>query len=212
MSSSHDSPGWSPDSQWLAYRKLNKDAKGDTWLVRLADGQHRQVTNNPKHEDSKVQWSPDGRSLLYDSRRNKEFNIYRFDLQTDQEHKLTDLPSSDIGPIWSSDGALISFLSTRGPHGRTQLYLMKEDGSDQHSITDGVNQVDDPVWLDENSMLMVSWRGNRFSNLYLVDLKTRTWRPLAPVDGYQSQPLPEPVLLPGTDRGGNHQESANVWK
>ncbi|MDF2177049.1 DUF5050 domain-containing protein [Aliiglaciecola sp. CAU 1673] len=205
-----DSPVYSPDGKMLAYRKLNERAKGDLWVLNLSDMRHRQLTNNPGYEDSPPRWSPDGQSLVYDSRRERQYNIYRYDLQTNKESQLTHLHTSDIQPVWSNSGEYISFLSTRGPHGRTQLYIMREDGSDQTSITDGLSQVDNPTWFsDESRMLLVSWQGNWYSNVYVVDLESGALRIVVPAKGYQSQPLPEPVLLPLSHMQSTRQVASN---
>ncbi|RLQ20382.1 hypothetical protein DWB85_17965 [Seongchinamella sediminis] len=204
----HDSPAWSPDGQLLAYRKLNIRAKGDLWLLDMRAMHHTQLTDNPKHEDGKPAWSPDSTSLLYHSRRQREYNIYRYDLVTGNERQLTDLPASDSNPVWSGDGSQISFLSTRGPYGRTQLFVMKEDGSDPRSITDGQSQVGDPVWLDDDGhMLLVQWQGNQSANVCSLDLATGELIPLAPAQGFQSEPKPAPFASRHTAQAMNSRFS-----
>ncbi|GGD63080.1 TolB family protein [Lacimicrobium alkaliphilum] len=196
---SYGSPEWAPDGQWIAYLKFNTQAKADTWIVNVNTGQHQQITNHPKHEDGKASWAPESTRLVYHSRRNKEFNIYQYDLKLNKERKLTDLPSSDSQPQWSNTTGEILFLSTRGPHGRTQLHIMKEDGSQQRSFTDAQYQIDDAIWLaDDSAILMVSWQGGRYSNVYALNLSGNTLWAIAPAKGYQSQPLPEPAALPTT--------------
>ena len=68
-SMSYTEPVWSPNGQWIAYRKQNERAKGDLWLVKLSNGQHRQLTNNEKFDDDLPRWSPDSEKLTYQSRQ-----------------------------------------------------------------------------------------------------------------------------------------------
>lgn len=192
----YSSPVWSPNGEWIAYQKFNKNVKADIWLVNVNTLKHKQLTNHQKHNDGEVHWSPDSTSLLYHSRRNKEFNIYRYDLANEQESKLTNLPSVDSHPEWSADGNNIVFLSARGTSGRTQLFIMKEDGTHQQAITDAQFQVADPTWINEGrGLLYVSWQVGRVSNVFYTDLETGKHLVVSPAKGYQSEPKLEPAVL-----------------
>jgi Tol biopolymer transport system component len=194
--SSNVNPVWSPDGQWLVYRKQNEQAKGDLWLVNLKNMQHTQLTSHEKYDDSLPDWSPDSRKIVYQSRRNKEYNIYLYDINKHKEIKLTNLPSADSQPRWSNQGTKITFISTRGPSGRTQVFIMNEDGSEQFGITDNRFQVNDAEWLnDDTGILYVSWQRGHGSNVFLADLKSGKHDVISPAIGYQSQPMLEPVVF-----------------
>ncbi len=205
-STSYTEPVWSPNGQWIAYRKQNERAKGDLWLVKLSNGQHRQLTNNEKFDDDLPRWSPDSEKLIYQSRRDKEYNIYSYDITSNKEFKLTNLPSADSRPRWSHSGEEIVFLSTRGSTGRTQVFIMKKDGSDQQGLTDNRFQVNDAEWLDDDTgILYVSWQRGNVSNVFLADLKSGEHKVISPAKGYQSQPLLEPaVFLTRSKKLPNH--------
>ncbi|MDX2368359.1 MAG: DUF5050 domain-containing protein [Colwellia sp.] len=190
-------PSWSPNGEWISYSKQDFNGKSNVWIVKADGSEHQQLTNNRKSEEGQVHWSPDSQKLLYHSRRNREYNIYLFDLKSTKEQQLTYLRSADSRPQWSNKGDQIVFLSTRGPVGRTQLFIMKEDGSQLKSLSDGRFQVDDATWLlDDSGLLFVSWQQGRVSNVYSVDVKTGEQIAISPAKGYQSQPLPEPAALP----------------
>jgi len=57
--------------------------------------------------------SPDGEKLVYQSARTGNYEIWMFDLSSNQEIKLTDHKGLDIKPDWSPDGKEIVFLSQR---------------------------------------------------------------------------------------------------
>lgn len=188
-------PVWSPNGKWIAYRKQNERAKADLWLVDVDKNKHRQLTNNDKFDDDLPNWSPDSNKLIYQSRRNREYNIYLYNINSNKESKLTNLPSADARPRWSNQGNEIVFLSTRGPSGRTQVFIMNEDGSRQHGITDNRFQVNDAEWLDENRLIYVSWERGNVSNVFLTNIKSGVHYAVSPANGYQSQPLLEPVVF-----------------
>lgn len=189
-------PAWSPSGEWISYSKQNFNGKSNVWIVKADGSEHQQLTNNRKSEAGQVHWSPNSQKLLYHARRNREYNIYLFDLTTKKEQQLTFLPTADSRPQWSNKGDQIVFLSTRGSVGRTQLFIMKEDGSQLESLSDGRFQVDDATWLlDDSGLLFVSWQQG-VSNVYSVEVKTGEQIAISPAKGYQSQPLPEPAALP----------------
>jgi TolB protein len=196
ISSIYTQPVWSPNGKYIAYREQNEWAKGDLWLVNLDNNQHTQLTNHEKFDDDLPQWSPDSSKLIYQSRRNKEYNIYLYNVNNNKEFKLTNLPSADSRPRWSKQGEDIVFLSTRGPSGRTQVFIMKEDGSQQQGITDNRFQVNDAEWLDDGTgIIYVSWQRGGVSNVFLADLKSGKQDVISPANGYQSQPLLEPAVF-----------------
>jgi Tol biopolymer transport system component len=191
------SPAWSPDGQWLAYLGLNHINKGDIWLIKADGSQRLQLTNNAKFEDGSISWSPDGRKLAYHSRRNHQYNVFVYDIDLQQEFQITYLSTSDVEPKWSNDGKHLLFLSTRGQFGRTQLCLMKEDGSQQRCLTDDRHQIADAIWLnDGQGILHTNWRGTRYSNVFLLDVNSNQLIAVSPAKGYQSHPQPRPALLP----------------
>ena len=79
MLNSFDTPdySWSPDSGWLAWSVANDDFNYDIWLAQVSpsgEGQSaKQATpfNLTMHpdDDTHPRWSPDGRKILFTSRR-----------------------------------------------------------------------------------------------------------------------------------------------
>ncbi len=78
---SADVIAWSPDSKWLAY--VTPDARGfaNVWVVPVAGGAARQVSFGADANVGDVNWSPDGKFLLYASAMRTETpRIVRVDL------------------------------------------------------------------------------------------------------------------------------------
>jgi tricorn protease len=70
---------WSPDSQWLAYTKVNESYNSSIWVYSLRDGQPRQLTPDATNEQSPA-FDPQGRYLYFTSTRdfNLVFSSYEF--------------------------------------------------------------------------------------------------------------------------------------
>ena len=79
-------------------------------------------------------WSPDGRYILYTSKRNEQFELYRGNSDgTGEELQLTHNDSMDDGSEYTPDGKYIYFNSSRS--GAMRLWRMDADGKNPKLIT-----------------------------------------------------------------------------
>ncbi|MEW6062516.1 MAG: S9 family peptidase, partial [Bacteroidota bacterium] len=112
-------PQLSPDGKTIAYvvtvvDKAANKTNSDIWLIPVTGGTASQLTNSPKH-DRHPRWSPDGKSILFESNRNGSFQLYLIDVATGQTTQLTNISTEATGAIWSPDGKKIAFLSSVFP-------------------------------------------------------------------------------------------------
>jgi dipeptidyl aminopeptidase/acylaminoacyl peptidase len=108
-------PQISPDGQWVAYTvtrydKAKNTGNSDIWLVPLAGGIPRQLTQSEKR-DNNARWSPDSKKLAFISAREGGPQIWSLDLVGGEAHKLTSLSTGADGVIWSPDGKYLAFTS-----------------------------------------------------------------------------------------------------
>ena len=107
--------------------------------------------------------SPDGTAVLFTVRGwsdRTERGALRKDARTHvwrvaadgsaPARQLTFGERGDSQPAWSPDGRYISFVSARGPQGddepRSRLWLMRSDGGEAWSITEGGESVQQYAW------------------------------------------------------------------
>jgi dipeptidyl aminopeptidase/acylaminoacyl peptidase len=112
-------PQLSPDGKTIAYTVtvVNKEANStnsDIWLVPVTGGSSAQLTNSPKH-DRHPRWSPDGKTILFESNRNGSMQIYAISVSTGETKQLTNISTEASGAVWSPDGKLIAFMSAVFP-------------------------------------------------------------------------------------------------
>ncbi len=118
----------SPDGRWVAFSAVDVNLEENTrkshvWMVPLAGGEARQVTSHTSGE-SRPQFSPDGKKLLFVSSRDGSPQVWVSDFDaatgtlTGEPRKLTDISTGAGGAIWSPDGKLILFTSEVYPECR----------------------------------------------------------------------------------------------
>ena len=71
-------------------------------------------------------------------------NIYKFDINNFVKKQLTNNEYINTSPSYSPDNKFIVFNSDRA--GSPQLYVMRNDGSDQKRISFGFGRYLNPVW------------------------------------------------------------------
>ena len=108
-------PQISPDGRWVAYSaarysKEKNAGNSDIWIVPLAGGNARQLTQSEKR-DNTPRWSPDGRRIAFVSARDGAPQIWIMDLSGGDARKLTRISAGADDVIWSRDGRWLAFTS-----------------------------------------------------------------------------------------------------
>ena len=120
-------PVWSPDDTQIAFAS-NRGGGLHIWVVDENGENLRKVTedlelkNNGDVWTPRVDWTPDGESLVYADEVDDNWDIYQTNLTDGSVVRLTDDPAGDGSPRCSPDGKYISFKSERA--GRWDLWLM----------------------------------------------------------------------------------------
>ncbi|MGF1509950.1 MAG: Tol-Pal system beta propeller repeat protein TolB [Myxococcota bacterium] len=126
------SPTWSPDGRRIAFVSARF---GDPQIfVMNADGtEPRRLTDRGTYNTT-PDWSPRGDVIAFTARDERNvFDIFTVDVATREIRRLTQDQGNNEEPSFSPDGNLIAFTSTR--EGRSQLWLMGLDGSQQRRLT-----------------------------------------------------------------------------
>jgi TolB protein len=150
-------PTWSPDGRKTAFVRTRNSSRFhghpfELWVMNADGSGQRRLTRETWHvpglplawseSDFLTQaprWSPDGRKLLFVSRRDGNAEVYVVDADGSGQRKLTRNPADDRDPAWSPDGRKIAFISTRD--GERAIYVMNADGTRQRSVTRGIHRI-----------------------------------------------------------------------
>ncbi|MBD3225120.1 MAG: peptidase S41, partial [Caldithrix sp.] len=110
---------WSPDGKKIAFADhslrcyyLDVDRKNITEIDK-AHFENVDVALKKK-PISDFRWSPDSRYITY-SKMNSEllYQVYVYDLKTDEIHRVSNGLFNDFGPVFSTDGRRLFFISNR---------------------------------------------------------------------------------------------------
>jgi len=141
-------PQWdasfSRDGSWVVFTST-QGGSADIYRARADGSGLERLTDDPAFDDQAA-LSPDGRSLAFVSTRSGHAEIWRLDLKTKQLRNLTNHAGGHFRPTWSPDGQWLAFSSDRDspklkrPDGfetiqRTEIYLMRADGSNVRQLT-----------------------------------------------------------------------------
>lgn len=97
--------------------------RGEIFVTSVEGTQTKRITNTPQQERM-VQWSPDGRSLLYAAERNDNWDIYRATISRKEEpyfyastviidEPLIATKEEEYQPKFSPDGKEIAYVAER---------------------------------------------------------------------------------------------------
>lgn len=161
---------------------------GDIYVTSTDYKTTRRITNTPEQERT-ISFSPDGRSLVYDSERNGLWQIFtatiknkdekQFAYATDiVEEQLTKNSSVCLQPEYSPDGKMVAYLQDRGAlcvvDVKTKNERIVMDGKYNFSYSDGDEWFQ---WSPDSKYLLSSYIGTGGWNN--VDIA------LVPADGSQ---------------------------
>lgn len=112
------SPALSPDGKTAVFTvqdwsiEKNKSTSS-LWLVDVAGGTPRRLTNAPASDGSPV-WSPDGTRLAFTSKRGDDEAASLYVMRTDggEPEKILELPFGISAPRWMPDGQRLVIVTT----------------------------------------------------------------------------------------------------
>jgi Tol biopolymer transport system component len=130
----------------------------------------RRVTYNTFARDIDPAWSPDGQSIIFETDRDGNWELYLFSLATGAETRLTDDASSDVNAFWTPDSQHVVFQSDRS--GMWQLYILSIATAEVTLLSDGTTQDHDGhVSFKGDKIAFCAYElGSNKSGIYIMNI------------------------------------------
>ena len=101
-----------------------------------ADGTGGALVTDQGAADGNPEWSPDDTLIVFDSRRDGDFELYTQPVHGGAPTQLTSNDVDDNDPSWSPIANRIAFVSRRG--GARDIWTMDPDGGAPSQLTGDV--------------------------------------------------------------------------
>ena len=101
-----------------------------------ASGEARQVTTDPSGDFS-ADWSPDGRRIVFHSRRGGNRDIYTVEADGTGLRQWTSAPDEELDPDWAPDGRSVIFEVFGGPQQGFSILRLTDSARRELIVTSG---------------------------------------------------------------------------
>lgn len=169
-------PQISPAGDKIVYLRNSKDVMTDgnlsnIWITDFEGTTHRPLTTG-SISYSQPRWSPDGQQLAYLSNKDGNRQIYVYWLDSQLEHRLTNLTTSPGSIQWSPDGKWIAFTM--------QVKAEKKELIKMPPKPKGAEWAKAPVYIDKMKFKSdgAGFLKNTYRHLFVVSTEGGTPRQL----------------------------------
>jgi len=172
LNSGPTDPAPSPSNDRLVFA-----AKGWLWIMDLQTLEATRITKS-KDMDSKPNWSPDGRQIVFVRDDSADTDIVVLDLDSNKETILVETDAIDLDPIFSKDGNTIYYASAK--NGSFDLWKLDLSTMGSEVITKGNTLERLPVPTNqEDRIVYLKKMGFSYDSIELLDLENESSTPLA---------------------------------
>ena len=164
---------WSPDGTKIVFES-NRDLIDDKsqFDIFIADAEGRGAGKNQINltnhiaPDEWARFSPDGMQIVFQSKRDGNYEIYVMDIDGENLIRLTNHEKTDRRAEWSSRG-VIAFETQRD--GNWEVYRMDPDGNNKANLSNHPKGDNGVIWSPKGSRILFESKRDGKREVYLMD-------------------------------------------
>ena len=162
---------WSPDGTKIVFESERKKVKDRAQFdIFVADVEKRSIGKNQinltDHEapDQRARWSPDSKAVVFQSKRDGNWEIYTVDIDGENLTRITENEKTDRRAEWSSGG--IVFESNRD--GNYEIYRSDPDGNNQVNLSNDPKSDQKPIWSPKGTRILFESKRDGKREIYFI--------------------------------------------
>jgi len=157
------------------------DKRSHLWVVGIASGEAKQITEGQDWNDTDPQWSPDGNRIAFVSDRtgkayddSDNTDVWTIPASGGALTKISDHPFQDESPRWSPDGKQIVFTGKTERHQFPKLYVAPSaGGTASQLVLNDLDLIPTELHWPNSGALLFSAGVNGETHVFRVDLGER---------------------------------------
>jgi dipeptidyl aminopeptidase/acylaminoacyl peptidase len=169
---------WAPPVTVIESVQYRGDGRGyldpgntQIFVLSADGGTPRQLTGGEYNHGGRLQWTPDGKSIVFAANRQDEWiydpvesELWSVDVASAEATQLTDRNGPDFAPAISPDGTKIAYLGfddeEMGNHS-VQVHVMDRRSGDIQTLAGELDrEVEDVQWAGSSSRLYIAYDDN----------------------------------------------------
>ena len=167
-------PAWSPIDSQVLYERISANGSRSLYLLDLSTAQVAPIAVGDWH-DINPSWSPDGSRFVFESNRDGIWQIYEYNLATQQLQRMTTVDEHYSDSVYSASGAYIAYRAQLAS-GRSVIRVMNSDGTDVRNITAELMNVNNHVWSPDDSAIAYEANVDGDRDIFVFELATEQTR------------------------------------
>jgi Tol biopolymer transport system component len=170
---------------WANDHRIAFSSSKGLWVSSAEGSGLERITDFPIGEGS-VDWSPDGKRLVFAMARGKFMSTNVMDADGTNRRELTTDGVRNPFPRWSPDGTQIVLAADRADF--NQIYIVDADGTNERLISGAQAHDDHPAWSPDGTQIVFDSdrEGNR--DIYTMNVDGSNVRRLTNAPGRDEQP------------------------
>ncbi len=148
----------SPDETKLVFTRVGKNNKHDIYLFDFAVQKERTLVSDTFHK-SVPQWSPDGKSIVYNmshkgTGRYSTIDVCVVDISSGVSKIITNSNGhKSYNPVWAPKGNNIAYYFEKGDN-RDQIFLTDNEGKQHRNLTNDTSTHNYfPSWIESETIV-----------------------------------------------------------